>query len=141
MGEVKTKIKLTNFGDMKMAERSFIPYDEIRSLELEMIVDTGATLIILGAETANQLGIEKASSITIQLADDSFQKHHKGHGLFVEFKGRNCLTDCIILEEGVTPLLGQIPLEEMDLVVDCKNQKLIPNPESRCGNIPLLKAK
>ena len=32
--------------------------------------------------------------------------------------------------EGMPPLLGQIPLEALDLLIDSKNQRLILNPES-----------
>ncbi|HZV36161.1 MAG TPA: hypothetical protein VFB72_16410 [Verrucomicrobiae bacterium] len=32
-------------------------------------------------------------------------------------------------------IVGQIPLEAMDWVVDCKNQKLIPNPEHKHGEM------
>jgi len=41
----------------------------------------------------------------------------------------------VILERGIEPLLGQIPLEEMDLVVDCSNKRLIPNPSSPDGKV------
>ncbi len=135
MGEVKTKIRLINFGDIEKAKDFFIPKNAIRSVEIDMVVDTGATMCVIGEDIAELLGIEKKKEITIELADGSLQKHYKGYGLLVEFGDRDCVTDCIILEKGIMPLLGQIPLEEMDLVVDCKRQKLIPNPESYEGRV------
>jgi hypothetical protein len=39
---------------------------------------------------------------------------------------------------GSTPLVGQIPLEELDLIVDSKRQSLRPNPEHPDG--PVLDA-
>ena len=140
MGKIKEKIKLTNFADLKMAERSFIPFEEVRSLELEMIVDTGSAMTVIGEDVAKQLGLKKTSPIIMQRSGDSAQKHFKDYGIFIEFEGRDCVTDCIILEKGVTPLLGQIPLIEMDFLIDLKNQKLIPNPES-FDDIPVVSAQ
>jgi hypothetical protein len=32
-------------------------------------------------------------------------------------------------------IVGQIPLKDLDWVVDCRNQKLIPNPEHKHGEL------
>jgi len=42
--------------------------------------------------------------------------------------GRKEIVDVIGIPESVPNLLGQIPLEVLDFVVDSKGQKLIPNP-------------
>ena len=42
---------------------------------------------------------------------------------------RNTLVDCVI-EPGGRIFIGQIPLEEMDLIVDPKTGKLMPRLES-----------
>ncbi len=135
MGEVRVKIRLTNFVDVRNAENQLISLDQIRTLDVDMVVDTGATMMILSEEIAENLGIQKEKEVFVRLADDSLQRHYKGRGILVEFGERDCVTDCIILERGVEPLLGQIPLEEMDLVVDCKNHQLIPNPDSYEGRM------
>ena len=141
MGKVRTIIKLTNFVDKKNAENNLIPVQNVRTIEIEMLADTGATMLVIGEDIAKKLGIEKESEIWIKLADDSIQRHYKGKGILVEFGERDCVTDCVILEKGVEPILGQIPLEEMDLLVDCKNQKLIPNPESPDGKTLIMVKK
>jgi predicted aspartyl protease len=135
MGQVKAKIKLTNFVDKKNAESGIIPQEKVRCVELDMLVDTGSTMTVIGEDIAEKLGIKKESEIQIRLADDSIQRHFKGRGILIEIGDRDCVTDCVILERGIEALLGQIPLEEMDLVVDCKNQKLIPNPDSFNGKV------
>jgi clan AA aspartic protease len=137
MGKVKVNVKLANFVDMKNAEIGLIPKEKLKTIDIEMLVDTGATMLSIGEDLAEQLGIKKEKEIFVALADGSIQRHFKGLGVLVEIGDRNCVTDCIILERGVEPLLGQIPLEEMDLVVDCKNKQLIPNPESFEGKVVL----
>ncbi len=53
--------------------------------------------------------------------------------------GRNVETNCVVGPPGSEPLLGQIVLEEADLLIDCANQRLIPRPES--PYLPTLKLK
>lgn len=133
MGEVKKEIKLTNYGDIAKFRDDLIAKETIRSTSVEMVVDTGATMMIISEEVAKELGIKKQTQVYVKLADDSIHKHYKGYGILVEYDGRDCVCDCIILERGVTCLLGQIPLEEMDLVVDCNNKTLLPNPQNPAG--------
>ncbi|MCP5103846.1 MAG: hypothetical protein GY950_10730 [bacterium] len=137
MGKVKTKIKLTNFVDVKNCENGLIPKEKLRTTEVEMLVDTGATMLSIGEDIAEILGIKKEKEVYGALADGSIQRRFKGLGVLVEKDDRDCVTDCIILERGVEALLGQIPLEEMDLVVDCKNKQLTPNPNSYKGKVML----
>jgi len=94
---------------------------------LEMLVDTGATMLTISEDVAEKLGIAKEKEIMVSLADGSIQKHFKGRGVLVEIGERDCVTDCIILEKGDESHLGKIPLLEMDLVVD-HLKKIIPNP-------------
>ena len=49
------------------------------------------------------------------------------------------VTDCVIGPPLCEPLIGQLVLEELDLVVDCARNTLGPRPES--PNLPLLKLK
>jgi clan AA aspartic protease len=135
MGKVKVKTKLTNFVDMKNCENGLIPKEKLRTTELEMLVDTRATMLSIGEDIAEKLGIKKEKEVYVTLADGSILRRFKGLGLLVEINNRDCVTDCIILERGVEPLLGQIPLEVMDLVVDCKNKQLSPNPKSYKGKV------
>jgi clan AA aspartic protease len=137
MGKVKAKIKLTNFVDVKNVESGLIAKEKLRTTEAEMLVDTGATMLTIGEDIAEVLGIKKEKEVYVSLADGSIQRRFKGLGVLVEIGDRDCVTDCIILERGIEPLLGQIPLEEMDLVVDCKNKQLIPNPKSFEGKVVL----
>ena len=49
----------------------------------------------------------------------------------VQLMGRKENFDVIEVPESVPNLLGQVPLEVLDLVVDSKGQRLIPNPAHR----------
>ncbi|KJU81800.1 hypothetical protein MBAV_006007 [Candidatus Magnetobacterium bavaricum] len=57
-------------------------------------------------------------------------------GLEVNIGNRTMVTDCIIGPPLCEPLLGQIALEELDLIIDAQRKTLGPRPES--PNLPLL---
>lgn len=48
----------------------------------------------------------------------------------MEILGRETTCDALVHEAGTTPLIGQIPLEALDLVVDPKNLVVSVNPAS-----------
>ena len=43
-------------------------------------------------------------------------------------QGRECVTDVIELPDECPALIGQVPLELLDFVVDMKDRRLIGNP-------------
>ncbi|HEY3787454.1 MAG TPA: hypothetical protein VGL71_01310 [Urbifossiella sp.] len=42
--------------------------------------------------------------------------------------GRSCTMDVMEVPDGVPVLIGQLPLEHLDFVVDLRDRKLIGNP-------------
>ena len=48
----------------------------------------------------------------------------------IELKGRSANLDVLVEEKGSQPLIGQVLLELLDLIVEPKTRKLIPNPAS-----------
>ena len=53
----------------------------------------------------------------------------------LEIQGRTGRFDVVEIPDSLPNVVGQIPLEDLDWVVDCKNQKLIPNPEHKNGEL------
>ena len=51
----------------------------------------------------------------------------------MEILGHTGRFDVVEISDSLPNIIGQIPLEDLDWVVDCKNQKLIPNPEHPHG--------
>jgi hypothetical protein len=53
----------------------------------------------------------------------------------LEIQGRTGRFDVVEISDSLPNIIGQIPLEDLDWVVDCRNQKLIPNPEHKNGEL------
>ena len=135
MGRVMTKMKLTNHVDQGAAERGLIPVSEVRSAEIDGLVDTGAMTLALPADVVERLGLPVIGRTVVSLADRT-PRELSIVALHLEILGRPMVLDAFVLPAGSTPLIGQIPLERLDLLVDSKSKDLIVNPAS--PDIPTL---
>ena len=127
MGKVLVKIKLTNQGDLVAAQRK-LSKAKPRSVEVEALVDTGATRLYLKSSVIRALGLEKVDEVLSQTTNGT-KKRSVYEPVRLEVQRRYGNFDVVDIGENVPNLLGQIPLEYLDFVVDSKNRKLIPNPE------------
>jgi clan AA aspartic protease len=126
MGLTHAKLTLTN------------PFQN-RNLDIEALVDTGAIGICITEAQARQLGydLDEAQAVIVTLADGSQREVPKIPYIGIAFENRTCSTDAFVL--GNQALLGVVPLELMDILVDPKLNRLIVNPAH--PNVPVLLAK
>ena len=127
MGKVIVKIKLINQFDLFAKTRLGVKRKP-RELEVEALVDTGATRLYLKPSIIRALGLEKVGEVASQTTNGT-----RTRGVYdpvrLELMERHGIFEVVDRDEQVPNLLGQIPLEYLDLVIDPKGRKLIPNPE------------
>ena len=124
MGKVTTTITLVNRVDQILADRGFIPPNEIRSVTLEDVsVNTGATRLCLPADVISQLGLPLQGEVDVKIAI-GIQKVRTFRELSLTVEGREGTFNCIELPAGQDPLLGLIPLEDLGLEPGLQNQRL-----------------
>jgi predicted aspartyl protease len=129
MGRVVTSIVVENVRDALDAHEGKLPLENVRRVSIEKaLVDTGATTLSLPAAMIRQLGLTKLKSKRIMTSQGPAETDtYSAVRLLVQ--GRDCTVDVVEIPDGVPVLMGQIPLELMDFVVDPVNQRLIGNPE------------
>ena len=127
MGRVVARIKLTNYGDQIVRERG-LTKEKPRMVEVDTLVDTGATELALKPSVIKALGLESLDPARVSTAAGPRKVRRYG-AVKLELMGRYGIFDVAELPERVPNLLGLVPLEVLDLVVDCKRQRLIGNPE------------
>ena len=127
MGEVKVNVKMSNSIDVGMFRRGLITREQIRSVNVEAVVDTGAVRSCIPVSLKEQLGLETVCHITAQLADGSTHTLEQTEAIDFEILGRFVPEACLVL--GSEVLLGQTALEATDLLVDCNRQKVTPHPD------------
>jgi len=127
MGKVIVKIKLTNLKDIFL-KAAGARQDEPREVEVEALVDTGATPLYLKPTVIKKLGLERTDPVNSRTANGSLLSY-KYEPVRLELMGRHDEFSVVEVPEEVPNLLGQVPLEVLDFVVDSRGQNLVPNPE------------
>src|SRR5579862_5266787 len=130
MGKVMQTILLENFGDVEDVHRGLLPPDRVRSVEVEALVDTGATTLVIPPEAAEALGVREVARERVRYADGRLAEVTRVRGVQLTLVGRTMLLDALVQPGRTTALIGQIPLEQLDLIVDPKSREVRVNPES-----------
>ena len=126
MGKVIVNLKLTNYSDL-ILRRLKLAKGKPRAVEVEALVDTGATRLHLKPSVIKKLGLARTDTVRSQTTNGDAIRY-KYEPVELELMERRETFDVIEVPENVPNLLGQVPLEVLDFVVDAKGQKLIPNP-------------
>jgi clan AA aspartic protease len=118
MGKVIEKVKIKNLLDPK------------KSIKVEAVIETGATMVVLPREIVKKLGLKRIRKVKVKYANNKTESKSIYGVVTIEIKGRTGNFDVLAEAEGSQPLIGQVPLEVLDLVVDPRKRALIPNPAS-----------
>lgn len=110
---------------------------DLEEIDAEAVVDTGALHLCLPEHVALQLQLKDNGVREITLADGHVQQVRYVSPVRIAMLNRVCVTGALVLGDQV--LLGAIPMEDMDLVVEPARQLVTVNP--RAPNIPMSLAK
>jgi predicted aspartyl protease len=128
MGHTVTEATIENLQDLWDAERGLIPNEQVRRVTVgDALADTGATLLSLPARLVQQLGLRKRSSRRVT-SSVGVVEADMYDAVRLTIQGRDCTMDVIEVPDSVPVLIGQIPLEPLDFVVDPVGRRLIGNP-------------
>ena len=126
MGAVRVTARLTNAGDETLVRRGVLQPHDIRTCEVEALVDTGAVRTVLPQEIATRLGLAIDGQLVVRYTDGRRETANVTEPVRVERAGRHTAEETVVLGDDV--LIGQTILEKLDLFVDCDGRRLIPNP-------------
>jgi clan AA aspartic protease len=128
MGIVHAEIKLTNAGDLEMVRRKFMKKEEVRSMTLSAVVDSGAYMMAINETVRAQLGLEVVDRQSAQLADSQVIELEVVGPIEVRFANRRTVCEAVVLPGNSEILLGAIPMEAMDVLIHPREQQLVVNP-------------
>lgn len=125
MGVFYVPIKVRNW------QNRFLPPErQGEEVACEALVDSGAAELALPLDLVERLKLEEVGKVRVFTADGG-QHEYRVFGIAeVEVQGRTCQVRAIELPHGAEPLLGAVPLEEMDWHISPSGKQLIPNPRS-----------
>ena len=126
MGEVRVQIRLTNAIDQALVRRGLLTPEQVRTYEADALVDTGAVRCGLPPHVVQRLGLEIIGQRVAEYADGRLESVGLTEPFTLQVLDREELEDAMVLGDEV--MIGQTALEKLDLLVDCANQRLLPNP-------------
>ncbi len=128
MGRVTVEATIENYGDAWNVSRGLIPADQARRIEVaDALVDTGATLFSLPSRFIEQLGLQQVGTKRGR-GTTGVGEARLFSAVRLTIQGRSCTTDVLEVPDDIPILIGQLPLENLDFVVDLRAQKLVGNP-------------
>ena len=126
MGDVFAEVELSN------PRRQ-----DLTPLSAKALVDTGALMLCIPEHVAVQLNLEAEATREVSVADGRSTTVPYVGPVRVAFEKRFCYVGALVLGDEV--LLGAVPMEDMDLVVDPGRRLLTVDPAS--PNLPHARVK
>lgn len=121
MGQVFAELTLRNEWDVGKAADGLIKEEEIHSVTVTAIVDTGAYSLMLDEETSQKLGLAKTGEQKIRIANGQRVQCPVTGPVEINWKNRQSVMRAVSVPGLPQTLMGLLPLEEMDLIV-CPNK-------------------
>ncbi|GHV89819.1 hypothetical protein AGMMS50268_03220 [Spirochaetia bacterium] len=122
MGTVVTEITLTNVMDKARVEAGIRAC--ARQETVSALVDTGATMLVINEELQQRLGLEIEGTRRTTFADGGRKECGITEPVNIRWQNRGCSCNAVVIPGAASILLGVIPLENMDLIVNPVTQVL-----------------
>jgi predicted aspartyl protease len=128
MRRVLVEARIENVKDAWEVEKGQRAAMDARAVTVpDALVDTGATFLSLPSRLIKQLGLEKVRERTLRTAVGP-RLAAMYDVVRLRVQDRDCLMEVVEIDDAAPVLIGQLPLEAMDFVVDPGAQRLIGNP-------------
>ncbi len=129
MGPIYADIELINADDLAFARRHIIGEEEVKRMSVNILVDTGSYMLAINESIQEQLQFPVVEKRKAQLANGHIVECDVVSSVELRFKNRQTTCRAMILPGDSEPLLGAIPLEDMDVLIHPLRQELIVNPD------------
>ena len=126
MGKTMVTATFRNAADRYLVAGGHLPAGEVRAVTASGIVDTGAAMVVLPQEIADKLGLPSQGEMTVRYADHRTATRQLVEQCEIEILGRRSTFRAIVEPNRKDPLIGVIVLEDLDFLVDPRNQTLVP---------------
>jgi clan AA aspartic protease len=126
MGHIFTEIELSN-----------PQISELAPMKVRALADTGALMLCIPEHIALQLDLKTESIREVTVADGRNMNVPYVGPIKIDFGKRSCFVGALVLGDEV--LLGAVPMEDMNLVVNPGRREITVDPAS--PNIPHARVK
>jgi clan AA aspartic protease len=128
MGLVYATFELINTDDLALERRNLIGGDQVKRMNINMLVDSGAYMLAINENIQEYMQFPVIGKRKSVLADRTVVEHVLVGSVRIIFQNRISTCNAIVLPEDSEPLMGSIPMEEMDVLIHPQRDELIINP-------------
>ena len=129
MGLVYADIEILSSFDLELCRRGKLAKADIKSVAVRALVDSGAYMLSINETVRAQLDLPFIEKQFGTLADETLIEVDIVGPVEIRFENRSTTVRAVVLPGNSEILLGVIPMEDMDVLVDPKQQKLLVNPK------------
>ena len=126
MGRFSVELDLANNEDLYAVRRGLIQPEQVRRARIRGVVDSVAARLVIPASIAQQLGVETVGNAKVRYADGRFAERAIVKDVHLSYGGRESIFNAIVEPDRDSVLIGAIVLEDLDFLVDCIGQRLVP---------------
>jgi predicted aspartyl protease len=126
VGRVSIELVVANNDDMVRAKDGTLAKGKVRRLTIRGVVDSGANKLVLPGKVVKELGLPLAGKVKVRYANGQSAIRDMAEGVHVELLGRHGTFRAVVEPKRDTALVGAIVLEDLDLLVDCPNERVVP---------------
>jgi hypothetical protein len=123
MGRFSVEEDLANNEDLVLARAGVIPKDQIRRARVCALVDSRAGRLVIPRTVAQQLGLQTPTTAGVPYADG---QRSVAKAVHLAYGDRESVFHAVVEPDRNTALIGAVVLGELDLLVDCTAQRLVP---------------
>ena len=126
MGRFSVEVELANDKDIIRAETGNVSPEQVRRVRIRGVIDSGATRLVIPESVAEKLGLEYSGKVTVRYADGRTADRSLAQRVHLSYGGRASVFNAIVEPGRESVLVGAIVLEDLDFLVDCVGQRLVP---------------
>ena len=126
VGRFSVEVDLANDADLVRVNDGRIAPQQVRRMRLRGAVDSVATRLVIPESVAKQLGLEATGTVKVRYADGRTADRLIVERLRLEYGGRASVFNAVVEPGRDSVLVGAIVLEDLDFLVDCTGQRLVP---------------
>lgn len=131
MGRFSVEVELANDADIMQAEIGVLALEKVRRMRIRGVVDSGATRLVIPETVAQQLGLQLAGSVKVTYADGRSAERSVVRRVQLTYGGRDSIFNAIVEPGRQSALIGAIVLEDLDFLIDCVGQRLVPRDPNK----------
>jgi clan AA aspartic protease len=139
MGLTYADITLHNVEDEVLFRHGFKKAEEVRHVAVRALVDSGAMTLVISEHLKLQLGLSVLRTTETEMANGAIQETEIVGPITIRFKNRAITCEAFVLPGLSEVLLGVIPIEGMDVIIDPSKGELALPPDR--PYLPLVKLK